>query len=71
METVPPPSANLGRRDLQAHLDERAVPSGRPLALALACAGRKPPIWAVKRPARPYKTAMRNRFTMGNAQANT
>jgi hypothetical protein len=29
--------------------------------------GRKPPLLAVKRPARPYKSAMENRFTVGNA----
>ena len=31
-------------------------------------AGRKPPYWAVERPARPYKTAMQNRFTVVNAK---
>ena len=30
------------------------------------CPGQKPPFLAVKRPARPYKTATQNRFTMGN-----
>ena len=33
------------------------------------CPGRKPPRWAVKRPARPYNRAMQNRFTMENARA--
>ena len=28
--------------------------------------GRKPPFLAVKRPARPYKSAIQKRFTMGN-----
>ena len=31
--------------------------------LFVDCAGRKPPFLAVKRPARPYKTAIQNRFT--------
>ena len=26
--------------------------------------GRKPPFWAVKRPAGPYKSAIQNRFTV-------
>jgi hypothetical protein len=33
------------------------------------CPARKPPFLAVKRPARPYKTAIRNRFTLENAKA--
>jgi hypothetical protein len=36
--------------------------------LGTARRGRKPPFVAVKRPARPYKTAVENRFTMGNAR---
>jgi hypothetical protein len=32
------------------------------------CPGRKPAVWAVKHPACPYKRAVRNRFTMGNAK---
>jgi hypothetical protein len=32
------------------------------------CPGRKPPFWAVKRPARPYKTATQKRFTVENAK---
>jgi hypothetical protein len=32
------------------------------------CPGRKPPCLAVKRPARPYKSAIQNRFTAENAQ---
>jgi hypothetical protein len=31
------------------------------------CPGRKPPCLAVKRPARPHKSAIENRFTAGNA----
>jgi hypothetical protein len=32
------------------------------------CPGRKPPFLAAKRPARPYKSAIQNRFTVGNAE---
>jgi hypothetical protein len=32
------------------------------------CQGRKPPFWVVKRPARPYKSAIEIRFDMGNAK---
>ena len=32
------------------------------------CPGRTPPFWAVKRPARPHKSAMENRFAQENAQ---
>jgi hypothetical protein len=32
------------------------------------CPGRKSPVLAVKRPARPYKSATQNRFTMENAK---
>jgi hypothetical protein len=35
---------------------------------AASLPGRKPPFWAVKRPARPYKIAIQNRFTMENAE---
>ena len=34
----------------------------------LDCPGQKPPFLAVKRPARPYKTTIQNRFTMANAK---
>jgi hypothetical protein len=40
----------------------RAVP------LAALCRGRKPPLSAVKRPARPYKRAILNGFTVENAE---
>jgi hypothetical protein len=33
-----------------------------------ACPGQKPSLWAVKRPVRPYKSAIQNRFTVGNAE---
>jgi hypothetical protein len=45
----------------------------RPAALRAAVgrgaarAGKEPPVWAVKRPARPYKIAIQNRVTAGNA----
>jgi hypothetical protein len=32
------------------------------------CPGREPPFLAVKRPARPYKSAIQNLFTMRNAE---
>jgi hypothetical protein len=40
----------------------------RELGLRLHCPGRKPPFLAVKRPARPYKSAIQNRFTVENAK---
>ena len=33
----------------------------------LHCPGRKPPFWAVKRPARPSKRAIESRSAVGNA----
>ena len=33
------------------------------------CPGRKPPFWPVKRPVRPYKHTVQNRFTTENAEA--
>jgi hypothetical protein len=47
-------------QDVRAAVQRRAVGN---------CPGRKPPFFAVKRPARPYKTAIENRFTVGNAKA--
>jgi hypothetical protein len=32
------------------------------------CPGRKPPFWAVKRPARPYKSPTQNGFAQGDAK---
>jgi hypothetical protein len=32
------------------------------------CPGRKPPFWAVKCPAHPYKSGIQNRFTVENAK---
>ena len=43
--------------------------SGTRSPLRTARAGRKPPFWDVKRPARPYKIATQTRFTVGNAEA--
>ena len=34
---------------------------------AVTARGRKPPLWAGKRPARPYKRVTQNRSTAGNA----
>ena len=74
MKTASPPMAtdlpqalytHLGRgvrvEDLVHHLDLGIVVAG-------ACPGRKPPLLAVKRPARPYKIAIQNRFTVENAK---
>ena len=36
--------------------------------LLVRCPGRKPPFFAVKRPARPYKSAIEKRFRWGNAK---
>jgi hypothetical protein len=36
--------------------------------LLFLCPGRKPPFLAVKRPVRPDKSAIKPRFTMGNAK---
>ena len=36
-------------------------------ATSRACPGRKPPVWAVKPPARPYKCAIQHRFIQENA----
>jgi hypothetical protein len=33
------------------------------------CPGRKPPFWAVKPPARPYKKAIDSEFMIENAKA--
>jgi hypothetical protein len=42
----------------------------RPLAVdgGRRCPGPKPPFLAVKRPAHPYKSAIENRSTVGNAK---
>jgi hypothetical protein len=37
-------------------------------ALATDCPGREPPFLAVQRPARPFKSPIQNRFTVGNAK---
>ena len=56
---------HLGRgvrvEDLVYHLDLGVVVAG-------ACPGRKPPVLAVKRPARPYRIAIQNQFTVENAK---
>ena len=36
--------------------------------LPQSCPGRKPSFSVVKRPARPYKSAIQNRYTVGNAK---
>ena len=51
---------------------ERVLPQHPALVLHgrfAHCPGRKPPFWAGKRPARPYKSGVQNRFTVGNAKA--
>ena len=35
--------------------------------VVVRCVGRKPPFLAIKHPARPYKSAIQNRFTVKNA----
>ena len=37
--------------------------------LCFVCPGRKPPFWAVTRPAHPRNSTMQNRFTVENAMA--
>jgi hypothetical protein len=41
---------------------------GKMTASSTYCPGRKPPIWAVTRPARPYKSDIQNRFTIENVK---
>jgi hypothetical protein len=59
---TPPPGANL-----EALARERRV-HVRPAAERVHCPGRKPPIWAAKRPARPWPmqklSAIQTRFTV-------
>jgi hypothetical protein len=43
-------------------------PEGAEEASGMHCPARKPPFWAVKRPARPYKSAIQTRVTVGNAK---
>ena len=50
-------------------LDEVLVTQPREhLDLLGDCPGRKPPKWAGKRPARPYKNTIENRITVENAK---
>jgi hypothetical protein len=43
--------------------------SPRMLSNSINCPGRKPPVLGVKRPVRPYKSAIKNRLTQENAKA--
>ena len=43
-------------------------PEGAKEASWMHCPARRPPFWAVKRPARPYKSAIQTRVTVGNAK---
>jgi hypothetical protein len=47
---------------------DRVLVTGRAGDEELHCMGRKPPFWAVKRTARPYKSAIETRFTIENAK---
>ena len=38
------------------------------LKTATARGGREPPFWVVKRAVHPYKSAVENRFTLGNGK---
>ena len=65
-----PHSQRLQRRLLasRAELDDVAAGEAVLPVQPGVCPGRKPPLLAVKHPARPYKSAIRNRFTVGNAK---
>ena len=68
----PPPPAAIKlaavRRD-GWQLDHRARDAFARRRQARNCPGRKPPFFAVKRAAGPYKNAIESRFTAGNTQA--
>ena len=60
----------LFRRELARQRERRGRRHSRgedPVVLR-HCPGQKPPKRAVKRPARPYKSAIQNRFAMENAK---
>ena len=56
----------LGEDGDVAHDAGRALGGG---GVGGDCPGQKPPFWAVKHPARPYRSAIENRCTSGNAEA--
>ena len=59
-------------RLLLVGLVDQLVHQQLPLAVLLEdCAGRKPSFLAAKRPVRPYKSAIENRFTIKNIAAYT
>ena len=49
------------------HRDRDLRFAGQALTRHHPCPGQKPPIWAVKRPARPCKSATQTRFTVEKA----
>ena len=59
----PPGSSFAPRRALDEHAD-----ADDGVELVRLCPGRRPPLLAVRRSARPCKRAIRNRFAMGNAK---
>jgi hypothetical protein len=54
-----------------ATVDSRIASRTTTAPHAWYCPGRKPPFSAVKRPARPYKSATQTRFTVGNAKGTS
>jgi hypothetical protein len=63
--------AEREQRLLDVGVEARLVEAGAVLPREhdhRTCPGRKPPFLAVKRPARPHKNAMQDRFTMENAK---
>ena len=48
----------------------RVAAASRRSSRGRVCPGPKPPFLAVKRPARPHKSAIENRFAMGNAKGH-
>ena len=43
-----------------------SIPRAEPTHVTVICPGRKPPFLAVKHPARPYKSTIERRVTVGN-----
>ena len=61
------------RVDIRKHRDELLARCSVHAAVRyghaeLVCPNRKPPVWAVKRPARPYKSTTQTRFTTEDAK---
>jgi hypothetical protein len=56
--------AKLGHTPPHRNSPPRSCPISSPM---LNCSGRKPPFWAVKRLARPYRSFIQTRCAVGNA----